>query len=182
MTYGHVKLVTGYRVSFYSISMAERSTSQHTWRTNEAPVSKQHESYRYNIHNEKVLTFISIFQSTGYCPHVCLNTTWPVLHISNFLTTKIIPAIEQQVLCKTKITRFCNVIYETKLFMITAKTMHLLSPKYPYPCTYSVMPWQWMFFLIQKHYAVKAVCITSTVYCLQCFDTVGWAAGRASGL
>ena len=30
--------------------------------------------------------------------------------------------------------------------------------------------------------AVKRVCMCVCVYCLQCFDTVGWASGRASGL
>ena len=28
--------------------------------------------------------------------------------------------------------------------------------------------------------AVKRVCVCVCVYCLQCFDTVGWASGRAS--
>jgi len=26
------------------------------------------------------------------------------------------------------------------------------------------------------------VCVVSGIICLQCFDAVGWAAGRASGL
>ena len=30
--------------------------------------------------------------------------------------------------------------------------------------------------------AVKWVCYEQFLQCLQCFDTVGWAAGRASGL
>jgi len=29
---------------------------------------------------------------------------------------------------------------------------------------------------------VETVCVVASLYCLQCIDAVGWAAGRASGL
>jgi len=35
---------------------------------------------------------------------------------------------------------------------------------------------------VQHRYSILMVIFCSVFFCLQCFDTVGWAAGRASGL
>jgi len=127
----------------------------------------------------------------GVAPSTSYSIHFSIQSLSSFCTHA-----HAIVICFAVVPRLCHLILVSLSLNSTWNSIFYLNATHPPDHSY-LCPLKchlisfdtmigvsgWMFLLVSVHYrVVKMVVVVVVQDCLQCFDAVGWVAGRASGL